>query len=635
MDPIPSQVFDVVIPKAPPQTPSLLERYLPEPKDAKVKMQKHTVCRDTTTARIIRSLPIILGFLSGVGLGALTGLAIAGILVTPVGWGVLGGAALLAILMGIPEAGIKGAGLGLASVVSGWTLGLGSLLMAKAANLAPDRQMKWVRYEEYGGGGHTYQETDGGSIFGIGLGGFLSTVAGLIGLGASTAIAYKDIRKKSDKKFLNLASLEYGMPKTKEECQKFLENCFNPNETRKLMVDDHGKLRFISAIKLERERLWSKMRTYSGINQKVIEMQMLKLLTYGLKKGWIEGITAEQKEKLCKRIGLGVGDECLIGMLDKIKELNENSSKKDRESLDLVNYEYFINNVQKLVEMQANKKDIADFYFTKGSEALRKGDDNAAFFFFGQGVRFNEKCIKGLANCYLEGRGTPKNIALALKWYRSINDSAGIARIQREVIEDINDRLHAKDISDADLKVHHTLFSHLKDQGAIRKIAGIYLQKGNLEKAEVLFTSISDDVGLKAITEIYMQNKQWGPLSKLLMFNRDEQALLTLAKHLIELGEYEKGIQCYADLCAVKFKKYFAFYVANQLTAEAVSLIENITEWKDFETDLYLAHGIINEFGIKTPTNKEKAIGFYRMAAAKEIDDRGLAHQGLKRLNEL
>lgn len=370
-------------------TAALTKRILPSPDELSIRIEHHPYTR-TDLSRFIRASAVILGTLAGIGLGVFTGLVVAGTLMTPIGWAALGGAAALALIIGAMEGGAKGAALVLGGIVSGWMIGFGSVLMAKAEALSQTKPAEKGFHAEYDGGFGRFRELarpNRDHMFGIGLGGFALTALGITG--AAFAVVGALTLEDENPEMLNLAKMDYGMPTNEKEFQTFIHKCWSEKEIRHLKVDDSGTLKFISNSEFAKERKWSQLRTYSGVNQKIIQLQMLKLLSYGMKQGWKLDLDDDQQKLLLKKVGLEEPDESFKALFDNMHKPNDALQNQE---MDLINRAFFVENVKAIVEQQCNHKSLAEFYRKEGAEALKQGDKQSALFYFGQGVPLDDEC---------------------------------------------------------------------------------------------------------------------------------------------------------------------------------------------------------------------------------------------------
>lgn len=640
----------------------LERRVLPSPLEFNHKL-KHKVNTRTTLARVLSTLPVALGGLSGIGLGVLSGLLMIGVMVTPVGWAILGGAAAFAVILGALEARSLGAGAVLLAIAGGVATGFGPFLMYNAKELSQVTSNSelhlWHGYHQ------ELPTRDSGQFFFIGLGGFATTLLGLSGMAVSSIPGFPITRSRKglssyeiefeNDKLLNLASLDYGLPDNQEKYKELLDKYLDEREIRHLKVDDRGKLAFVSLSQFRLAKIRRNFRTYSGINQKVIELQLLKFLVHGVKKGWINnGLDSNQERCLLKRVGLSDADPVFEVFFKKIREIDAHPSSRERviAELDMLSRAFFVNNVKGIVESQTSKNKISTFYFDKGTEALKSGNSADAVFYFGQGAHFNKTCAKELARCYLEGLGTPQDLDKAYEWYTVINNRKGLAQVAIAYVKkqelqkayEIAKKLGHKEalievakgfFAAGELEKAEKIFVSVNDRENIDKLAMVYLEQRQLTKAEKLILLTNDPTTLKKLADIYIERKKFAKASELYLKLQDKKSIFNMGLLLEQMGDPSGAVECYADICALHIhKKTNQSFFQNKATQEAVKYLQGLVEQDKRIYFANIALGVAHEYGIACIKDLKKALSYYKMAAANASDDEAqeIAEKSVKRL---
>lgn len=594
--PQPAQVAAI-----PTDTRSIDERLLPSPQQVDRSLGRKDpyspeqleapTAKRTMAAKKLACLSLNLGTLAGVGLGVLTALAIAGTMVTPVGWAILGGAAALALILSAVDQPYN-IGNTFLGIVGGFVFGL-----AAGALASPMEQGLFMA----------------DIVFGLGGGGGLNLLA------QSNYMFADSFHEKPETKWLNLASPEYGVPEQEKQYQTFLNACLNDKEVRHIKVDDQGQLEFISPHRYDKERFKSNFRTFSAINQKVVELQFLKFLAQGVKKGWInKEFTAEQQERLLKRIGLSQPDMEFTQCMDSIRQ----SVVKPSEiggmmvELDMISRVFFDKYVKKIAQKQGTEETVTAFYLEKGNELMKKGDPLSAIFYFGLGVQIDSPrrfaFIQKISECYAKGIGIKQDFGKAWKWANELRgylrrvESAKIlhAELQKEKAE--KGKNSFKLLSEA-----ASYFEDIRDIENLKTMAQELFKEGYLELAEKGFVICRDEKGMHQVAQAYLKK-----------------------------NEYEHAVQCYADICLVRYpnlnpSKYsydLPQYHVSHATGAALQLLDKAYAINKRDPSVNMALGLTYQYGIQTPKDLEKAVAHYKMAVAVEKDKNGPAHDALRKL---
>lgn len=565
-----------------PITEALNKRLLPEPD--KLKASIDTPSSRTNLSRVIRTSAVVLGTLAGVGLGALTGLLAAGTLVTPVGWAILGGIAAFALIVGIAEGGVQGGALVLGGILSGWMIGFGVTLLSKVES------MSMIQYQT--DQGSIVNRVDKAKASMLGFGGLGSVIGGLYGAGGSIMGAVGGEHR--DNKLLNLACPTYGVPKKKEEFQRLLQQCFDQKNKKNLIVDSKGQLKFVKSSMSE--RMWSQLRTYTGSNQKIVELQMIKLLSQGIKKGWIEKpFTPEQKDEIRKRIGMANGDGALNDLLGKAGTLKVGTmSPRQADGLDNIYNGFYASQAKAIVESQGDKATVGAFYYDEGMKALRKGNDYEAAFYFSQGRNYSKNCekvyIKTMNDFYYKRgqaaleNGNNQDAVFYFKQGAKYSIECLLALAECDFEEAGKYLLIAAE--------YHYM---KKDTEGLEKIATICTSRGKQAELSTI---------LRQLYDLYLEDK-------------NEKQLATIADRYLQIKDYRSVVECIADYIDVKYgTKKGPFHSKNKIT-QAINYLERQADRIKHEYRPWLALAIVYKHGIQTPKNLERAKGYYSNAAER------------------
>lgn len=596
-------------------TSSLKKRTLPAPEEVVKELKEHKMNTRTTLARAISTSAVSLGFLAGVGLGVLSGLALIGTLVTPVGWIVLGSIAVFAVVVGASEGGVKGALEVLRGAAGGMMLGFTPFVMYQFGvflhSLEVTRKIIW------------------GCVLPLPFimpGLAYVTVRGGIG-SLSESLFLAGDRNEENRALLNLRKTDYGIPENKEKYQEFLKKCLSEKEVRHLSVDDNGKLKFISQASFFKERLHGKFRTYTRINQKVIELQFLKFLSHGVKQGWLSPIPKEQQTLLLKRIGLTSEDENFKNIMGKIAAFsNRSMTERDAEGeeLDSMNRAFFEDHVRKIAESHSSEDSIVSFYLEQGN-LNKKSDPKGASYYFSQALDMcgsvfgiNNTLIAQTVIAYLENGGDVKK---AIQLFSTLK--LGELNKLENFLERLDTRLK-KDLAmtffnHGELEIAAQISVLIKDYELLTKVAQSYIEREQLYEAKSLLYIIKDINAFKQLAEAYRKKGDIENALYVFRLIRDTENIIDIANSLTSKKEYEGAIKCYAEVCRILIVDYF--YLEDFYSSEVkmtVSFLESVVKKDKRYYFANIALNLAYEHGIATPINIAQAQSYKEMAEANK-----------------